>query len=90
MDNLSLTPTEKAVSTVWRALLKSENIRPEDNYFELGGDSLMMIDMLAQVGTVLNVEIDPGALFEDSSLRGFARIVDERRQADRQAKEMQI
>ncbi|SCC91285.1 Amino acid adenylation domain protein [Thiomonas sp. X19] len=37
-----LTPTEQALSEVWAGLLglKPEQIEPQDNYFDLGGDSL--------------------------------------------------
>ncbi|NNM65273.1 MAG: amino acid adenylation domain-containing protein [Burkholderiales bacterium] len=40
--NRALTPTEQALAEIWSSLLglKPEQIEPQDNYFDLGGDSL--------------------------------------------------
>lgn len=45
---LDLTNTEKLFLTIWKNILGNDKIKPNDNFFNLGGDSIMIIQMLAQ------------------------------------------
>jgi acyl carrier protein len=63
---------EAKIQAVWQSILGIGKIGPYQTFFELGGDSVSMIDMVAKTSTELGMEIDPGWLFEDPSLRGFA------------------
>ena len=76
---MTRTATEQAISTIWAAELGRSDIEPESDFFGLGGGSLQMLNMLFHVCRCLGVEIPPGMLFEDATLRGFARNVDEAR-----------
>jgi acyl carrier protein len=71
-----LTVTEKAVAKIWEKDLLASSVFPGSDFFELGGDSLRMLNMLFHVKGALNVELSPGALFENSSLRAFCLVVD--------------
>jgi acyl carrier protein len=70
------TPTETAIAQIWEETLEIQGILPDQSYFDLGGDSLRMIDMLLTVGQNLGRDVDPTLLFEDATLRGFSRLVD--------------
>ena len=72
----SLTPTESVVRGIWEEILQQENIGPEDNFFEHGGDSIMTMMVLFQVSEVLGVELPPGVLFEAQTLREFCCLID--------------
>jgi acyl carrier protein len=69
------TNVEQHVKAVWSEMLQMDHIAPEQTFFEVGGDSLQMIDMLFRLGSELGMEIDPGLLFEDPSLRGFSALL---------------
>lgn len=71
-----LTPTETVVAKIWEKDLLASSIGPDSDFFELGGDSLRMLNMLFHVKGTLSVELPPGALFENSSLRAFCLVVD--------------
>ena len=71
-----LTPTEKVVAKIWEKDLLAPSIGPDSDFFELGGDSLRMLNMLFHIKGALSVELPPGALFENSSLRAFCLVVD--------------
>jgi acyl-CoA synthetase (AMP-forming)/AMP-acid ligase II/thioesterase domain-containing protein len=63
---------EEAIASVWQELLQRKDIGPEDDFFELGGDSLLATQMLheleRQMGSAFPVEI----LFDNATIRQLA------------------
>src|SRR5437763_7642328 len=74
--SLTLTPTEELIAGVWSSLLGKSEIRRDDNFFALGGHSLISIQMLARVEKVFNREIELRAIFEFPVLKDFSAYVD--------------
>ena len=72
----ALSPTEITVGEIWMEALQLDEINPDDNFFEQGGDSLMTMMMLFRVNDVLNLEIPPDVLMEAPTLREFCREID--------------
>jgi len=71
-----MTETERIVRAMWEKELDVAEVQSEGDFFQLGGDSLVMLNMLFVVNRRLGVDIQPAALFEDSTLRGFCRRLD--------------
>jgi acyl carrier protein len=71
-----MTETERIVRAMWEKELNATEVESESDFFQLGGDSLVMLNMLFVVNQQLGVDIQPAALFEDSTLRGFCRRLD--------------
>jgi len=46
-----LTPTETAIAAVWCSVLRRPHIGRHENFFALGGDSLLAMQALAQLGS---------------------------------------
>jgi len=46
---LPVSPMEEIVATVWRELLQSDCIYRDDNFFQLGGDSLLATQVVARL-----------------------------------------
>lgn len=65
------TSTERIVSRIWAGQFPLQRIRPDSDFFSLGGDSLLMLEMLFQVSQELGLDVSPGILFEEPTLRGF-------------------
>jgi acyl carrier protein len=76
----SSTEIEKVVSEIWADVLQRDSIRPEDDFFEQGGDSLMTMMVLFQVNDTLHIELPPGVLFEAPTLRQFCHVIDSKRE----------
>jgi len=74
-----LSSTETIVGKIWAELLHLDEVNPEDNFFEMGGDSLMILTMLFRVSDVLGVELRPEALMDAPTLNGFCRIIDRKK-----------
>ena len=84
-DKQALSQTEIAVSEIWMEALQLDQINPDDNFFERGGDSLMTMMMLFRVSDVLNVDMSPVALMEAPTLREFCMAIDILKHAQPQA-----
>ena len=71
------TPTQERLAAIWCNLLKVERVGITDNFFELGGHSLMVMQVVARIRKELEVEIPVRILFEDPTIRGLAKEVEE-------------
>lgn len=70
------TETELVLSKIWKNLFKREDIGIEDNYFELGGDSLLATRLINQVRTELQTELSIGNVFEHPTIYELAELID--------------
>ena len=77
----NLSSIESRVAAVWQRVLRIDDIRSQDRFLELGGDSLAMVRMLAGIEQALGVRVDVRAAFMATDLREFATLV-ERAQLD--------
>ena len=63
---------EREVLTVWSEILDNKAIRLEDDFFYLGGNSLLAIRMMIQLGQRLMVHVPMHLLSEASTVEHFA------------------
>jgi amino acid adenylation domain-containing protein/thioester reductase-like protein len=71
------TATEAGLSALWARLLRREHIGLDDDFFTLGGDSLLAAEMLARTRAIFGIPADAvrpltRCLLRDPTLRGFA------------------
>jgi acyl carrier protein len=65
------SPTEVIVAQIWAEELCVTAVGPDSDFFELGGDSLLMFNMLFRVAERLKIETPHSMLLEASTLRSF-------------------
>ena len=70
------TETEKALAAIWAELLKVENIGINDDFFDLGGQSLLAIKSVSRIRDVFEVDFQLRNLFERPTLAGLAEAID--------------
>jgi amino acid adenylation domain-containing protein/FkbM family methyltransferase len=70
------TDTERAVAAIWSELLPVRNVGVNDDFFDLGGQSLMAIKMVSRLRDVFDVDVQLRNLFERPTVAGLAEIVD--------------
>ena len=63
---------ETALATIWQELLKVERVGRDDDFFALGGHSLMATRLVARVRSELQQELPLRAVFEHSTLAAMA------------------
>jgi amino acid adenylation domain-containing protein len=76
------TPTETMVAELWQEILSIEQVGAEDNFFNLGGHSLLAARVVTQVRKRMEIAISVRALFEQPTLREFARTIEEAQEAE--------
>ncbi|MFD3212785.1 amino acid adenylation domain-containing protein [Pseudomonas sp. LR_7] len=64
---------QQAVAGIWQAVLKTERIGLDDNFFALGGNSLLATQVTSRLHLELAIEAPLAALFESANLEDFAR-----------------
>lgn len=69
---------EQGLAEIWQSFLGIDAIGVRDNLFELGGDSLLAIQLLARVRTAYAVELHPADFLRDPTVAGLAVLVETR------------
>jgi len=64
---------ERRIAEIWQRLLGVEQVGMHDNFFDLGGNSLLGLQVVAEIGRELGVEVAPVTLFESPTVAALAR-----------------
>lgn len=70
------TETEEAVARIWAEVLGVGRVGAEDDFFSLGGDSILAVQILARVRAALGADVGLLAFFEAPTVAGMARQVE--------------
>ena len=68
--------TEELVAQIWEQVLKVQNISTDENFFDLGGHSLMATQVISRIRETFKLEIPLRTMFESAILFDFAAAVD--------------
>lgn len=71
------TPTEKRLCVIWEEVLDTKPIGIDDNFFQLGGHSLKLIQLKSRIYHQMHCEVPLRYLFEKQTICELARFVDE-------------
>jgi acyl carrier protein len=78
-DGFDGTETERGIAAIWQELLKRPPVAADDNFFDLGGHSLLMLDLVSCVHERFGVEMSIRGFFDHPTIRALAAQVDELR-----------
>ncbi|QSQ15457.1 non-ribosomal peptide synthetase [Myxococcus landrumensis] len=70
------TPDEEILATVWREVLRVEQVGIHDNFFDLGGSSLSLYQVLTRVRAACAVELTLRELLQAATLADLAKTVE--------------
>ncbi|GIH80024.1 SDR family NAD(P)-dependent oxidoreductase [Planobispora longispora] len=68
---------EATIARLWGEVLGGEHIGVDDDFFELGGNSLIAVQLIALVRKELGVRLPMRSLFEEPTVAGVAALIDE-------------
>ena len=64
-----LLPTERIIFNIWCGLLKTENISVTDNFFDVGGNSLLALSLASLISKELNITMDSIIVFKHPTVK---------------------
>ncbi|HYM78066.1 MAG TPA: amino acid adenylation domain-containing protein [Candidatus Dormibacteraeota bacterium] len=76
------TAVEVGLASIWNELLKVQAIGANEDFFALGGHSLLAMQLLARVRERYGCEIRLVQLFEQPTIEGLARLIEQARRED--------
>jgi amino acid adenylation domain-containing protein len=70
-------PTEEKLARIWGGLLGVERVGVHQDFFDLGGDSLLAVRLFARIHATFETQLPVAALFEASTVAQLAHVIDE-------------
>jgi len=74
---IAKTPTEKALLDIWRQALEWDEISVDDDYFELGGNSVTAVVIFDAIAAEFDKRLPLSTLYEYSSIATLSQAVDD-------------
>jgi amino acid adenylation domain-containing protein len=73
--HIAATPLEAELADLWQRLLHCETVGLDEDFFELGGDSLLATNMLLEIEQMTGIDLPEAVLFEAATIRALARFL---------------
>ncbi len=84
-DNTSITPprnqTEEVLAAIWCDLLQLPSVSVTDDFFALGGHSILAIQLFSRLRDEIGIELNIGLLFQASTIADLAMLIKEQETA---------
>lgn len=79
------TEMEKLLFEVWKKSLRMDTFSVDDNFFDLGGHSILAVEVMTQVDQLTGINLPLTSLFSHPTLREFAAYLDEQQLSGKSA-----
>jgi thioesterase domain-containing protein/acyl carrier protein len=66
---------ERRLIEIWRKVLGFEHVSVTDNFFDLGGGSLMAVEVMARIEQAFGARLEPRVFFERPTIRQLAELL---------------
>ncbi|MGZ3413543.1 MAG: HAD-IIIC family phosphatase [Isosphaeraceae bacterium] len=76
------TEIERRLSELWAELLRLETVGVRDNYFDLGGTSLLAVDLFARIENLLGITLPLTTLVEAPTIAELIGLMEEKHARD--------
>lgn len=67
--------TEIELLKIWQILLNKNAISSDDNFFEIGGKSLIAVRLFSMIEKRLNIQLSPTTILEHSTISSLAKLI---------------
>ena len=68
---------ERTLASIWKDILRAENIGADDNFFDFGGHSLQVVQVQNRLRETLQVDVPVLKLFQYPTIRSLAKYLGE-------------
>ncbi len=69
------TDTERQLASLWKEILKIDNVSISDDFFDLGGHSLLAIKAVSRIRDQFGIDLPAQTLFENSTIAALAELL---------------
>lgn len=66
---------EKRIAAIWKEVLSVDEVGADDNFFDLGGSSLLLVGIVAKLETAFGRKISTMDMFQHSTVRAMAKFL---------------
>ncbi len=77
-DNVPGNGIEQGLANIWQELLGVEQVRIHDNFFDLGGSSLIAVSLFARIEKVFGKKLPIATLYEASTIEELTKLLTEK------------
>ncbi len=70
------TKSEKAMVKIWAKVLNLETVGIDDNFFSIGGHSLLAVELFAQLQSSFDCKLPLSSLFQYPTVRKLSQLID--------------
>jgi amino acid adenylation domain-containing protein len=74
---------ERSLVNIWQQLLRVATVGVEDNFFDLGGHSLLLVRVIQEIQRSMNLEISLMEAFEHPTVASLARHLNQKRSEEK-------
>ena len=67
------TPTEKVLARIWCEILDLKQVGVRDNFFDLGGNSRLVVLVIGEINKTLNARLNVPAFFQNPTIEGLTQ-----------------
>jgi acyl carrier protein len=71
------TPSQNAIASIWERLLSKDSLGIDDNFFDLGGHSLLTIKLIQELEKATGHRLTIADIFENPTIRELATLLPE-------------
>lgn len=76
-EPIEMTPQRREIMEVWKEILNLKEISVDVNFFDIGGNSALFVQMLARVTDITKKEVSMMKLMEHATLRKYYEYLEE-------------
>ena len=82
------TPTEERLADIWRHILSAKSCGVRDDFFELGGDSLLLVRLLSAIEKDFGIRLSVDAMLRNPTIEQLALAIHEQsgRRSERESR----
>jgi amino acid adenylation domain-containing protein len=70
------TPSERLLASIWKDVLKLNTVNIEDNFFDLGGHSLLIAKIIQKLEQAESVQLEYRDIFDNPTIESLASYLD--------------
>ncbi|MEG4589522.1 beta-ketoacyl synthase N-terminal-like domain-containing protein [Microcoleus sp. MOSTC5] len=78
LDNTYIAPRdeiEQTMASIWQEFLGIEQVGIHDDFFDLGGDSLLAVQLITKLNETLQKSLSPHSLLQSSTIAALAALI---------------